>query len=237
MLCVIAKLDKDATQKLCSLQKAVLGDDPARRPLYGHITLATYTGIAEADFIRDCRRLLSGRPAFTVDYERLAVLEETAILTALPEKTGALAALHRRIAERWDKELDRWTRLERWLPHTSLLYDPQADLQALCLRAEASFTPFSARICAIEFSRVLDSGYEIIDRVALQGGDAARISKLIYAWAAVAEKYRAGEISRDEYDKWRYNDPQYDDTQIWAKVPSHEFSDAMVKAFKRKLKE
>lgn len=170
MLCVIAKLDKDATQKLCSLQKAVLGDEPARRPLYGHITLATYTGIAEADFIRDCRRLLSGHPAFTVDYERLAVLEETAILTALPEKTGALAALHRRIAERWDKELDRWTRSERWLPHTSLLYDPQADLQALCLRAEACFTPFSARICAIEFSRVLDSGYEIIDRVALQGG-------------------------------------------------------------------
>ena len=70
-----------------------------------------------------------------------------------------------------------------------------------------------------------------------KGKDAARISELVCAWAAVSEKYRAGEISRDEYDKWRYNYPQYDDTQIWAKVPSQEFSDAMVKAFKRKLKE
>lgn len=39
------------------------------------------------------------------------------------------------------------------------------------------------------------------------------------------------------YGKWRYNYPQYDDTQIWAKVPSQEFSDAMVKALKNKLKE
>ena len=70
-----------------------------------------------------------------------------------------------------------------------------------------------------------------------KGKDAARISELVCAWAAVAEKYRAGEISRDEYDKWRYNDPQFDDTQITAKVPSQELSDVMVKALKEKLKD
>ena len=45
----------------------------------------------------------------------------------------------------------------------------------------------------------------------------------------IAEKYRDGEISRDEYDKWRYYYPEHDDTQITAKVPSQELSDAMVK--------
>ena len=54
-------------------------------------------------------------------------------------------------------------------------------------------------------------------------------------WAIIAEKYHAGKI--DEYDKWRYYYPQYDDTQITAKVPSQELSDAMVKAFKKKLKD
>ena len=68
-----------------------------------------------------------------------------------------------------------------------------------------------------------------------KGKDAARISELVCAWAAVAEKYHAGEISRDEYDKWRYYYPQYDDTQITAKVPSQELSYAMVKALKGKL--
>ena len=60
-----------------------------------------------------------------------------------------------------------------------------------------------------------------------KGKDAARISELVYAWAAVADKYRAGEISRDEYDKWRYYYPQYDDTQITARVPSQELSNAI----------
>ena len=69
-----------------------------------------------------------------------------------------------------------------------------------------------------------------------KGKDAARISELVCAWAAIAEKYHAGEISRDEYDKWRYYYPQYDDTQITAKVPSQELSDAMVKTLKGKLK-
>ena len=70
-----------------------------------------------------------------------------------------------------------------------------------------------------------------------KGSDAANISQMVNAWASVAEKYSAGEISKDDYDRWRYNYPQYDDTQIWAKVPSKEFSDAMVKAFKNRLKE
>ncbi len=61
-----------------------------------------------------------------------------------------------------------------------------------------------------------------------KGKDAARISEMICAWALVAEKYRAGEISKEDYDKWRYNYPQYDGTQIRAKVPSQVISDAMV---------
>ena len=60
---------------------------------------------------------------------------------------------------------------------------------------------------------------------------------LVCAWAAVAEKYHAGEISRDDYDKWRYYYPQYDDTQITAKVPSQELNDAMNKAVKDTIKD
>ena len=70
-----------------------------------------------------------------------------------------------------------------------------------------------------------------------KGKDATRISELVCAWAAIAKKYHAGEISRDEYDKWRYYYPQYDDTQITAKVPSQELSAAMIKALKDKIKE
>lgn len=69
-----------------------------------------------------------------------------------------------------------------------------------------------------------------------KGKDATRISELVCAWAAIAKKYHAGEISRDEYDKWRYNYPQYDAASGYVKVPSQELSDAMVEAFKDRLK-
>ena len=49
------------------------------------------------------------------------------------------------------------------------------------------------------------------------------------------DKLSSEEISREEYDNWRYYYPKFDTTQIWAKVPSKELSDALVEAFKDKL--
>ena len=69
-----------------------------------------------------------------------------------------------------------------------------------------------------------------------KGTGAYNLLEQLYAWKEQADKLSAGEISREEYDRWRYYYPEFDTTQIWAKVPSQEFSDAMIKAFKSKLK-
>ena len=68
-----------------------------------------------------------------------------------------------------------------------------------------------------------------------KGTDAAELSEMLAAWAEQSEKYHNGDINRDEYDKWRYNYPKYDETSGFVKVPSHNLSDAMVEAFKDKL--
>ena len=65
----------------------------------------------------------------------------------------------------------------------------------------------------------------------------ADLLPMLTAWKEHTEKYRSGEISKEKYDQWRYNYPKYDETQQWAKVPSQELSDAMVEAFKDKLKD
>ena len=83
-----------------------------------------------------------------------------------------------------------------------------------------------------------DRDGEVVFRIdPRRGREAARISEMVYAWAAISEKYRAGEISREEYDQWRYCYPQYDDTQTTAKVPSQELSDALINAFTDGLKD
>ena len=69
-----------------------------------------------------------------------------------------------------------------------------------------------------------------------KGKDAAELSEILTAWAQQAEKLRNGKINREDYDKWRYNYPKYDKTSGYVKVPSQNFSDAMVEAFKDKLK-
>ena len=66
--------------------------------------------------------------------------------------------------------------------------------------------------------------------------DAAELLKMLCAWKEQADKLSSEEISREEYDQWRYHYPKYDTTQLWAKVPPKELSDALVEAFKDKLK-
>ena len=169
MLCLIAKLDDGSTRKLESVRRACLAGLPDPGPLHGHITVAAFTGEDEASFLRSCRELAAGLGAFPVTYERIGVLEETSILVALPERAGALGELHRSVAERFAGELDEWTRPDRWLPHTTLYFGPHEDLHTLARRADGVFTPFTARVTALEFSRVLPAGYEIAGRVDLPG--------------------------------------------------------------------
>ena len=66
-----------------------------------------------------------------------------------------------------------------------------------------------------------------------KGQDAARISEMVYAWAPVMEKYRNGEITKEEYDNWRYNYPRDDKTQIWAHVPSAGLMDSIIEGMKK----
>ena len=62
------------------------------------------------------------------------------------------------------------------------------------------------------------------------------VFQMLSAWAEQAERFRNGEISKEQYDRWRYTFPAEDTTQRWAKVPSQELSDILVDALKDKLK-
>jgi transcriptional regulator with XRE-family HTH domain len=52
---------------------------------------------------------------------------------------------------------------------------------------------------------------------------------MLNAWRQEAAKLETGEITKEEYDQWRYRYPKFDTTQRWAKVPSQELSDALLK--------
>ena len=55
---------------------------------------------------------------------------------------------------------------------------------------------------------------------------------MLRAWKEEAEKLERGEISKEEYDRWRYRYPEFDAGGIRAKVPSQELSDALIESLK-----
>ena len=69
-----------------------------------------------------------------------------------------------------------------------------------------------------------------------KGKAAEELLQMLTAWQEQAAKLTTEEISREEYNQWRYNYPKFDTTQQWANVPSKELSNALVKTFKDKLK-
>ena len=49
--------------------------------------------------------------------------------------------------------------------------------------------------------------------------DAARLHEMLWVWWDQAAKLEAREISQEDYDRWRYHYPEYESSQIRAKVP------------------
>ena len=66
--------------------------------------------------------------------------------------------------------------------------------------------------------------------------DAAELHKMLCSWRQAAAMLKTGEISQEEYDRWRYRYPEFDNTQPWVKVPSQALSDMLIQALKEEGK-
>lgn len=62
------------------------------------------------------------------------------------------------------------------------------------------------------------------------------VDQMLRAWMEQADKLESGEISKEEYDEWRYKYPELDTYQKRAKVPSQELSDYLLKELSKKEK-
>ena len=71
-----------------------------------------------------------------------------------------------------------------------------------------------------------------------KGRDAEQLSQILEAWQEQSAKLDAGEISREEYDRWRYHYPELNNSGQWHKVtPSQGLSDMLVDELKNTAEE
>ena len=84
--------------------------------------------------------------------------------------------------------------------------------------------------------------FALEDIYGLQAGETklsfsnASVLRTVKAWAEQSAKLKAGEITKEEYDEWRYNYPKYDTDSEYVKLPSDDLNNAMLEAFEDKLK-
>ena len=72
--------------------------------------------------------------------------------------------------------------------------------------------------------RVLDAdGLICLRAEVFEGGtQASDFEQRMRAWQEQSARYRTGEITKEEYDRWRYRYPEFDDTRIRAAIPPEE---------------
>lgn len=167
MLCVIAKIDEKSRQKLNIIRRCAEQYGAVPKNLYGHITLAAYLDAEEKKLISECKAILNGRQSFCVKYDKIEIFSVSSMIAAVPAKNEMLCSVHNSLACVHPNLLDKWTRNPVWQPHTTLVYLPGCDLNPVAHAMQSMFSPFTAGIRSIEFSRVTDSGYEIVDAVVL----------------------------------------------------------------------
>lgn len=167
MLCAIAKIDHTARERLEILCRIAKEFGYAPRPLYGHLTLVTYLGEDEPDFISCCKASLENQRPFSILYNKIELLLPTPSVVASPEPGAELLSVQARLREAAPPPLDVWTSKERWHPHTTLFYYVQADLESIAKRMKERFVTFYAEISCVEFSKATEHGFEIVDAVML----------------------------------------------------------------------
>lgn len=68
--------------------------------------------------------------------------------------------------------------------------------------------------------------------------DAAQLYEMLCAWRQAAAMLKAGEITKEEYDRWRYRYPELDTSGQWHKItPSQELSDLLLADLKEHIEE
>ena len=70
-----------------------------------------------------------------------------------------------------------------------------------------------------------------------QGKDAARLHEMLCSWRQAATMLKAGEISQEDYDRWRYCYPEFINAPGRVKPISQSLSDMLVDALKEQSEE
>ena len=159
MYSVIAILDRPARARLSWIQSFAASFGVVPRPIYGHITLASFE---DDGLIPACADALAGQTAFSVDFPGVDILEGEPVVAALAAREGTLEAVQETLCAALNIR-------EKEVPHVALIREERLNLSWVRTAMGQMFQPYSARVEAIEIVRDTNGGFEVLKRVELKG--------------------------------------------------------------------
>ncbi|MDR2655345.1 MAG: hypothetical protein LBC56_04620 [Oscillospiraceae bacterium] len=91
------------------------------------------------------------------------------------------------------------------------------------------------RLADLRGLRISEAGGEICLRLdKSRGRTFLEMNEMLTAWRQPPAKTEDGEITKEEYDAWRYKYPELYTTQRWTQVPSQALSDMLIESLKER---
>ena len=82
--------------------------------------------------------------------------------------------------------------------------------------------------------RIGELNGELCLRLSKVGSQYSTMFDMFSAWNEVSKKFKDEQITKEEYDQWRYNYPKLDTSGQWHKViPSQDLSDMLIEALNK----
>lgn len=150
MLQLIAKLDKSSRARLSWIQSFAASFGIVPKPIYGHMTLATFPEEEAEERILRYGQQLAGCKVIPVYYEQIAVKAQEGAVVAKAAQEERLSQLLNEGAA------------AAWCPETVLIRDNMINLNWIKMAMDEMFQPFEARVERIEIVKTEGSQFEVI---------------------------------------------------------------------------
>lgn len=111
-------------------------ETPGLRP---HITMGSFEGIAEEEFLRLTKDAAAAIGSFTVSFNHIGIFSGSKVLFAAPDADGAMLGLRERLGPTFS-----------WTPHVTLLIDEPPAVHAAAKIALSSFSPFTGIVESLQ---------------------------------------------------------------------------------------
>ena len=149
-------LDEETNVKLDEIRKALEVFDIKYKPIYGHITFASFINIDVDKILQYTKKFAQEIKTFDINCSALGFLSSNCI-ACIPSTTGKILEYYEEYHKEFDSYCNTWTSMADglWLPHISLYSNDTENLGAIIGEMLKRFTQFKGRIIRMELS-ILD---------------------------------------------------------------------------------